>query len=119
MSNTYFHYSPKKRHYDKSQTDPYALTKWLRDEAGDNSTYLLCMRKALGEVMERELTDVQRLYINMRYFQNLNLQEIADAVGVDPSTVSRTLKRAFERVKKALDYVYLGAVISSSDDDWA
>ena len=97
---------------------PYEWTKWLAEESGNNSIYLLCMRNALPDIMDTELTDIQKQYVEMRFYRHMTLQEIADEMGIDRSTVSKTLKRALMNMKKALDYVYLGAKISADADEY-
>ena len=50
------------------------------------------------------LTDKQRDCFDMRYNQDLSLGEIAQELGLNRSTVSRTLRRAQERLRRCLQY---------------
>jgi len=58
------------------------------------------MRMAL----ERELTPRQKQLVEMYYIRQLRMSDIADELGLDLSTVSRTLKRARARLRRSLQY---------------
>lgn len=60
--------------------------------------------KRLNRVIENELTPRQRQILIAYYFQNLNQTQIARELGVCTSTVSRTLHRAEDRVRRCLKY---------------
>lgn len=49
------------------------------------------------------LTDKQRVYMDMYYNDGLSLAMIADQFGVDPSTVSRTIRRGLTNMQKWVD----------------
>lgn len=49
------------------------------------------------------LTDKQRVYMDMYYNDGLSLAMIADQFGVDPSTVSRTIRRGLSNMQKWVD----------------
>lgn len=49
------------------------------------------------------LTDKQRVYMDMYYNDGLSLAMIADQFGVDPSTVSRTIRRGLVNMQKWVD----------------
>ena len=55
-------------------------------------------------VIREELTPLQRQTLTAYYFQGQTIPEIAASRGVQKSTVSRTLKRAEERIRKYLRY---------------
>ena len=55
-------------------------------------------------VIREELTPLQRQTLTAYYFQGQTIPEIAASRGVQKSTVSRTLKRAEERIRKYLQY---------------
>lgn len=57
------------------------------------------MYDALGS-----LTDRQRLIIHMRYFDGMKERRIAQLLGITNGTVSITLKRAENRMRKFLYY---------------
>ena len=58
------------------------------------------MRAAL----ESELTPRQKQLVEMYYIRQLCMRDIADELGLDISTVSRTLKRARVRLRRSLRY---------------
>lgn len=51
-----------------------------------------------------ELTERQRELIFLYYIEEKSMTEIADSLGISPSTVSRTLKRGRTRIRKYLKY---------------
>lgn len=54
--------------------------------------------------MEHELTDLQREVLTAVYFEGKSQKEIAEQRGVCRSTVSRTLRRAEDRLRRFLRY---------------
>lgn len=58
----------------------------------------------LRQVIEGELTPLQRDTLEAYHYRQQTLQQIADARGVAKSTVWRTLKRAERRLKHFLQY---------------
>lgn len=60
--------------------------------------------KRLRNVIQRELTDLQRETLVAYYFDRKNLTQIARERGVHKSTVWRTLKRAEEKIRRVLQY---------------
>ena len=69
------------------------MTVWLRDHAEDNS-----------EQLEQELTPRQREMVFLYYDRGLKMSQIAQKLGVNRSTVSRTVKRAKQRLYRCLRY---------------
>lgn len=55
-------------------------------------------------VMEQELTALQRETVLAYYFQGQNICQIAAERGVNKSTVCRTLHRAEKRLRRCLRY---------------
>lgn len=55
-------------------------------------------------VMEQELTPLQRETVLAYYFQGQNICQIAEERGVNKSTVCRTLHRAEKRLRRSLRY---------------
>lgn len=85
-----------------AEKDEYqALREYLRlvGLCGD-SGYAGSLRRA----MEEELTPRQRQLVHMYYTEQLRMQDIADRLGISLSTVSRTIKRGREKLKKSLRY---------------
>ncbi|MBE6957532.1 MAG: sigma-70 family RNA polymerase sigma factor [Ruminococcaceae bacterium] len=55
-------------------------------------------------VIEQELTPLQREVVLAYYFQGQNICRIAESRGVNKSTVCRTLHRAEKRLRRCLRY---------------
>ena len=60
--------------------------------------------KRVQRVIREELTDNQREILLAYYMENLTIPQIAEARGVNKSTVSRTLHRAEEKLRRYLRY---------------
>lgn len=58
----------------------------------------------IRQVIRQELTPIQRQTLFAYYFQEMSTVQIAKERGVYRSTVSRTLKRAENRLKRYLQY---------------
>lgn len=55
-------------------------------------------------VIREELTQLQREILTAYYFQEMTIPQIAEIRGVNKSTVSRTLKRAEQKLQRYLKY---------------
>ena len=82
------------------------MTVWLRDNSEDNSLRLERLRRNLRQAREQELTPRQKQMLEMHFEQNMSVSEIAQDLGVNVSTVSRTLKRAKDRIRRYLKYAF-------------
>jgi len=80
------------------------LTVWNRQNAEDNSERLERLRRGLRQARERELTSRQRQVLELYYDRGMNIPQIAEELGVNRSTVSRTLRRARDRLYRCLRY---------------
>ena len=60
--------------------------------------------KRVQRVIREELTDLQRQTLTAYYFQQQTIPQIARRRGVNKSTVSRTLRRAEEKLRRYLRY---------------
>ena len=58
----------------------------------------------IQRVIREELTPLQRETLLAYYFQEMNIPQIAADRGVNKSTVSRTLRRAEEKLRRYLRY---------------
>ncbi|MBD5143393.1 MAG: sigma-70 family RNA polymerase sigma factor [Oscillospiraceae bacterium] len=88
-----------------------SLIKDLTGMPSTNKKQLETAKKALQEVIQKDLTSRQRELIYLYYYQQLNNRQIANYLHLDESTISRTLKRARNKIYKSLhiyfDYIYL------------
>jgi len=58
----------------------------------------------IQRVIQEELTELQRQTIVAYYFQELSIPQIAAERGVNRSTISRTLRRAEDKLRRCLRY---------------
>ena len=54
--------------------------------------------------MGEDITEKQRRALLMYYAEGKNMREIGEATGVNKSTVSRTIKRGEQRLRRCLRY---------------
>jgi len=80
------------------------MTVWLRENAADNSEQLDRLRRNLRLARERELTARQRQLLTLYYDHGMSIPQIALKLGLNRSTVSRTIRRAKERLYHCLQY---------------
>lgn len=80
------------------------LAAWERATAENNDEQLDRLRRNLRKVRELELTEKQAEAVHLYYDLGLSIPQIARERGVHKSSVSRTLARARERLKRYLQY---------------
>ncbi len=61
--------------------------------------------KSVGQAVLHELTPRQKEAVYLSYVNQTPMREVAGVLGVDISTVSRTLARARARLKRVLGYL--------------
>ena len=81
-----------------------ALRDYLNASNGGNSERIARMQQALRHAVSDVLTHNQRQALIWYYFEHKTVSEIANALGVNKSSVSRRLRRAREKLKKTLYY---------------
>ena len=82
------------------------LTVYRRETAEDNELQLERLRRNLRQARALELTPRQQQVLELRYDRQMSVTEIARELRVCPSTVSRTLRRARERLRRCLRYAW-------------
>lgn len=82
------------------------MTAWHLKNDPDNREQRERLFRNLRKVMKDELTPRQRQMVTMYYFQRKNIPVIANELGLNPSTVSRTLKRGRARIQRYLKYSF-------------
>lgn len=82
------------------------MTAWLRENAEDNHEQMERLLRNLRKARVQELTPRQQQMLEMHFEQNMNGAEIARELGLNRSTVSRTLRRAQERLRRCLQYSF-------------
>ena len=60
--------------------------------------------RRMENVIQHELTDLQKFVLTAIYYEEKSQAELARELGVCPSTVSRTLRRAESRLRRYLQY---------------
>ena len=80
------------------------MTVYLRETGEDNSLQMERLRRNLRRAREQELTPRQREILALYYDRGLKMPQIARKLGINRSTVSRTVKRAKERLYRCLRY---------------
>ncbi len=81
------------------------MTVWLRANAEDNSQQIERLRECLRQARQKELTARQRQLLSLYYDEGMTMPQIARELGLNRSTVSRTIRRAKERLYRCLRYV--------------
>ena len=80
------------------------MRAWLREMAGDNREQRARLLRNLRLAREQELSERLQQVIRLYYDCEMTIPCIARELKVAPSTVSRTLKRARERLYRCLRY---------------
>ena len=80
------------------------MAVYSRQMASDNSREVSRLKRNLIRALREDVTPKQRQVLLMYYAQGLNMREIGDRLGIDRSTVSRTLKRGEQRLLRCLRY---------------
>lgn len=104
MAAANYHNTPKKSLILRDNEFMGDLAAWERENGEDNSEQLERLRRNLAKVRARELTPRQSEMIHLYYDLGLSMGAIAKELGVDKSTVSRTLSRGRKRLKRYLQY---------------
>lgn len=82
------------------------LTAWLRQNAPDNGEQMEHLRKKLRYARSEELTQRQQQLLRLYFEDGKSMPQIARELHVSCSTVSRTLRRARERLYRCLRYSF-------------
>ena len=80
------------------------MTVWSRSHSADNSEQLERLRRSLRSARNAELTPRQQQMLRMYYDEGKSMTRIAALLKVNKSTVSRTIARGRQRLKRCLKY---------------
>ena len=83
---------------------------------GDNSDSRRRLIKNLRRAMELELTPRQHQIMKLYFLEGEKMHEIAEELGVNKSTVSRTISRGKLRLQRCLKYGAAGLLEENEDD---
>ena len=81
-----------------------SLAAWEAENGEDNSDQIARLRRNMRKVRQQELTPRQEEMLHLYYDLGLSIPQIASEKGLNKSTVSRTLARGRERLKRYLQY---------------
>ena len=95
------HITPSKA-YDP--IDIASLCLWREAQSDDNQDRIRRLLSNLPRAVQQELTPRQREIMHMRFTRDMSISAIAQELGVNKSTVSRSLTRSMERLYKSLRY---------------
>lgn len=80
------------------------MAVYSREMSADNSKEISRLKRNLIRALREDVTPKQRQVLLMYYAEGLNMREIGEQLGVDKSTVSRTIKRGEQRLQRCLRY---------------
>ena len=84
--------------------DIASLCLWRQEESGDNRERIRRLLSNLPLAVQQELTPRQREILRLRFTGGMSVTAIAEKLGLNKSTVSRSLARSMERLYKSLRY---------------
>lgn len=84
--------------------DIASLCLWREEQSGDNQDRIRRLLNNLPRAVQQELTPRQREILHLRFTCGMSVTAIAEKLGVNKSTVSRSLNRSMERLYKSLRY---------------
>ena len=80
------------------------MAVYARQMSADNSKEISRLKRNLIRALQEDVTPRQRQTLLLYYSDGLNMREIGECLGVDKSTVSRTIKRGERRLRRCLRY---------------
>ena len=80
------------------------LQVYLRQIAATNNDQIDRIKRNLTTAIDQDLTSRQRQMLSLYYFKGYTMERIGKELGVNKSTVSRTITRAVRRLYRALRY---------------
>ena len=84
--------------------DIASLCLCRQEESGDNRERIRRLLSNLPLAVQQELTPRQREILRLRFTGGMSVTAIAEKLGLNKSTVSRSLARSMERLYKSLRY---------------
>ena len=81
-----------------------AVELWQKELAVTNEENLTRLRKNLALAIQEELTPRQQEILRLHLSEGLSQVQIAERLGVNKSTVSKTMTRAKHKLERVLRY---------------
>ena len=91
------------------------MAVYARQMSADNSKEISRLKRNLIRALQEDVTPRQRQTLLLYYSDGLNMREIGERLGVDKSTVSRTIKRGERRLRRCLRYGAVAYLKSMGD----
>lgn len=80
------------------------MAVYARSMTGDSPEEHARLKRNLVRALREDVTEKQRQALFLYYAEGLNMREIGEQLGVDKSTISRTIKRGERRLQRCLRY---------------
>ena len=90
--------------YRKGKLYAADMAMYSRQIQADNSREISRLKRKLIRCLREDITSKQREMILMYYAEGKNMREIGESMGINKSTVSRTIKRGERRLQRCLRY---------------
>ena len=82
------------------------MAAYLRSVASDNDETISRLKRNLRLARQEELTPRQAQLLHLYFDEEMTMTEIARALNISKSTVSRTISRAKGRLERCLRYAF-------------
>lgn len=82
------------------------MAAWRRAVAEDNDETLERLKRNLRLARHQELTERQAQILELYYDECMTMDQVAAHLGINKSTVSRTVTRARQKLKRCLRYTF-------------
>lgn len=80
------------------------ILKTSKTNENSNSTKISNLKNIVTSIIKNELSEKQKIILDMYFVKKMNCNEIANQLNVNKSTISRTKSRAFQTIYKILKY---------------
>lgn len=90
--------------YRKGKLYAADMAMYVRQIQADNSQEVSRLKRNLIRALREDVTPRQRQALLLYYAEGKNMREIGEDLGVDRSTISRTIKRGERRLRRCLRY---------------
>ena len=92
------------RSMSELQGDIQQFANWVQEDAESNTQKIKQMKQKVRDAIESELTPRQKQVLLIALSKGFSQTQIAQELGVDKSTISRTMSRAIKRLRRVLKY---------------
>ena len=90
--------------YKRGRAYAADMAVYARLMAEDTSAQLRSVKRNLCRALREDVTARQRQVLLLYYAEGINTRQIGERLGVDRSTVARTIKRGEARLRRCLRY---------------